>query len=58
MCQYFEAHGVKAIEAARVSDPIGYVRVIASLLPKNVEIENSVSVMTDEELKVIIRPLS
>ena len=55
VCQDFEAHGMEAIEAARVSDPIGYVRVIAGLLPKKIEVASTVAEMTDEELQAIIR---
>ncbi len=40
--------------SARVSDPIGYVRVSAGLLQKKT-VENSASETTDEELQAIIR---
>ena len=35
----WRAHGVEAIAAGRDRDPIGYVKVVASLLPKQIEAE-------------------
>ena len=34
----FQAHGAAAIEAARTESPLGYVRVVASLLPQKLEV--------------------
>ena len=38
----FEEHGVSAIEKMRESDPGGYVRMLASLLPQKLELEADV----------------
>lgn len=46
----FDAHGIKAIETAREKDPVGYVKVIASLLPKQVEQSQPLDDLTDAEL--------
>lgn len=46
----FDTHGVKAIENAREEDPMGYVKVIASLLPKQVEQTQPLEDLTDAEL--------
>lgn len=35
----FEANGIEAIEACRVNSPETYVRVIASILPKEIQAE-------------------
>ena len=35
----FEKHGVDTIVAARESDPVAYVRMIAGLLPKEINAE-------------------
>ena len=53
----FEEHGVGAITSMRAADPGGYVRVIASLLPKEFKIETT-SDLTDEQLDARIRTLA
>lgn len=53
----FNEHGVAAIRSMRGSDPGGYVRVIASLLPKEFKIETT-SDLTDEQLDARIRTLA
>lgn len=51
----FQRDGIAAIERMRVEDPSGYVRVIAGLLPKQVEIErNPLAEMSDDELSNLI----
>jgi len=37
----FESNGVAAIEKARETDAVGYVRIIAGLLPKHVEVKDA-----------------
>lgn len=34
----FEEYGVEAIQAARLSDPVQYVKIAASLLPKDLNL--------------------
>jgi hypothetical protein len=53
----FNEHGVVAITSMRTSDPGGYVRVIAGLLPKEFKIETT-SDLTDEQLDARIRTLA
>jgi hypothetical protein len=51
----FLEHGEGAIEAMRASDPSGYVRVIAGILPKDVRIEkSSLDELSDDQLGRII----
>ena len=51
----FQQHGVEAIQKVRAEDPSAYVRVIAGLLPKKVEItENPLESMNDDELARLI----
>ncbi|MBB2959854.1 DUF5681 domain-containing protein [Methylobacterium sp. R2-1] len=51
----FDTHGVLAIQAAREEDPVAYVKVVASLLPKELKIERSaVEEMSDDELARLI----
>lgn len=53
----FNESGVAAIQNMRAADPGGYVRVIASLLPKEFKIETT-SDLTDEQLDARIRALA
>lgn len=53
----FEEHGVSAIETTRKEKPDQYLKVIASLLPKEFKIE-TVSDLTDEQLDARIRQLA
>lgn len=51
----FLQHGVEAIAAARTESPLGYVKVIASLLPQKLQVENGSGGVSDDELLAIIR---
>jgi hypothetical protein len=54
----FAAHGVKAIETVRTEKPDQYLRVIAGLLPKDLNINvNQMDGLTDEQLIERIRAL-
>lgn len=46
----FEQHGRKAIVDAREKDPMGYVKAIAALMPKQVEQTQPLDDLTDAEL--------
>ena len=53
----FKANGVAAIEAMRVNDPSAYVRAIASLMPKEMDLNHKVSPLehlTDDQLESIV----
>lgn len=39
LCEDFDAHGVSAIQRMRRFKPEAYVRVVADLVPKNVELD-------------------
>ena len=51
----FQANGVEAIAAARAESPLGYVRIVASLLPQKLQVEGSAGGLSDDELVAIIR---
>ncbi len=53
----FDKHGVETIQKVRAEKPDAYVKVIASLLPKEFKIE-TVSDLTDEQLDARIRQLA
>lgn len=53
----FDKHGVETIQKVRTEKPDAYVKVIASLLPKEFKIE-TVSDLTDEQLDARIRQLA
>lgn len=50
----FDEHGVKAIENARIEDPVGYVKIVASLLPKQIEQHSPLDDVSDTELTAAI----
>jgi hypothetical protein len=52
LCEDFERHGIAAIEKVRVDKPADYLRVIASVIPKEITVNpNPLEDMTDEELR-------
>ncbi|MDE2105135.1 MAG: hypothetical protein KGL39_48355 [Patescibacteria group bacterium] len=55
--QDFASGGVEAIVRVREADPAAYVRVIASILPRELKIETT-SDLTDEQLDARIRQLA
>ncbi len=46
----FEQHGRQAIVRAREEDPLGYLRVIAGLMPKELEVSRPLEDIAEEEL--------
>lgn len=51
----FDKNGAAAIEATRLTKPEVYVKVVASLLPKQIEIkENAFDGVSDEELAALV----
>lgn len=53
----FQVHGAKAIRLARSKDPMGYVRVAAALLPKEVELKTPFEELNDDQLRSAIAAL-
>ena len=54
----WEINGATAIKIARKEDPIAYVKVVASLVPKELEIVSSVAAeLGDDELASFIEML-
>ncbi len=52
-------HGKDVIEKVRVQDPLAFVKIIASLIPRNFEVSTSpFDGMSDEELEVRIREIN
>ena len=50
LCADFTEHGKAAIQDARTSDPGAYLRVIASIMPKEIEIKRPMADLTEDEL--------
>jgi hypothetical protein len=50
----FDANGKQAIVDAREKDPMGYVKAVAALMPKQVEASQPLEDMTDVELTAAI----
>ena len=58
LAEDFEQHGVEALKIARVEKPVEYIRIVAGLMPKELEIMDSrLSDLSDEELDVFIAKL-
>lgn len=57
MCDDFAEHGAAVIAKVRQERPADYLRVVASLLPKELRVdrEKSMDEMSDAELMAIIR---
>jgi hypothetical protein len=54
----FEAHGVEAIQTVRTERPQDYIKVIASLMPKDLNLNiNNLDDATDDELVQRLRDL-
>jgi hypothetical protein len=55
LAEDFEQHGVEALKIARVERPVDYIKVVAGLMPKELEIMDSrLTDLSDEELDVFI----
>jgi len=54
----FVEHGVTAIETVRTEKPDAYLKVIASILPKEFKIEHVGDDLTDEQLASRLRQLA
>jgi hypothetical protein len=55
----FERHGVEAIERVRIEKPEAYLKVIASLLPKDLNLNvTKYDHLTDEQLIMRLRVLT
>lgn len=50
----FAEHGKGAIEAVRKDDPSAYVKVVASLMPKELTITQPLQELTDEQLDAAV----
>ena len=57
LAEDFEEGGREAIQQARLTDPMGYVRAIVALLPKEFIIERPLEGMSDDELTAAIADL-
>ena len=54
MADDFAAHGKSAIVTMRLEKPADYVRAIASLMPKELEITRPLDEVSDEDLNAAI----
>src|SRR5271156_3408732 len=53
----WEESGQEALVAAREKDPVGYVKVVASLMPKKVDPDGALEGITRDELRLAITAL-
>lgn len=54
----FEAHGVDAIRACRLEDVSTYLKIVASLMPKELEVRRPLADMSEEDLENAIALLN
>src|SRR5262245_22269496 len=56
LAEDFEKHGADAIKICRIEDPARYVQIVASLMPRELEIEHqtATSDLDDEQLDYLI----
>ena len=57
LAESFELNGKAAIEEVRMKDPSTYLRVVASLLPKEIELKRPLDELSDEDLAYLIATL-
>jgi len=58
LAEDFERHGVETLKIARMEKPVEYIRIVAGLMPKELEIVDSrLADLSDEELDVFIAKL-
>jgi hypothetical protein len=57
LAESFELNGKAAIEEVRMKDPSTYLRVVASLLPKEIELKRPIDELSDEDLAYLIAAL-
>jgi hypothetical protein len=58
LAEDFEQHGADAIRICRIEEPSRYVQIVASLMPKELELAHTAaSDLDDEELDQMIRKL-
>src|SRR5262245_61141480 len=55
----FEQYGVEAVKITRLERPVEYLRICASLLPRELEVttHNSLRDLTDDELDIFVAQL-
>ena len=54
LAEDFEKHGVNAIVEARTKDPMGYIKAIGALMPKQIEQTQPLDDLNDTELLAAI----
>jgi|SRR6516162_742000 hypothetical protein len=58
LAEDFEQHGIETLQIARLERPVEYIKVVAALMPKELEIMDSrLTDLSDEELDVFIAKL-
>lgn len=55
LCADFAQHGAEAIERVRINKPDAYLKIVASILPKQIEVtESPFDSMSDDEIDMIV----
>ncbi len=54
----FQEHGEEAVKIARIERPVEYLKIIASVIPKEFSLEdNRLNDLNDDELEILINEL-
>jgi hypothetical protein len=54
LAEDFAEHGREAIIQCRITKPDAYIKVVATLIPKSLEIKRPLEGLTDEELEAFV----
>ena len=57
LAKEFEEHGEAALKIVRIESPETFLKLIASLVPRELDISSRVSTLDDEELEIMIENL-
>ena len=54
LAEDFAQHGADVIRITRIEEPVQYLKVVASLMPKALQIESMVTELRDDEIDLLI----
>lgn len=57
LAEDFEEHGREVIDSVRMNDPASYLRLVAQLVPKEIEVKRPLEGLSDDELAEIAEEL-
>jgi hypothetical protein len=58
LADHYEEHGKRAIARLYADDPAGYVKTVAALCPKEIEVKSPLQELKDDELLTAVHALA